>query len=205
MAARFNREQLLAAFDQIGRAAAGAGAKLEIAVYGGSALMLASNFRYSTQDVDIARIDHPWPQWLVAIVAEIAQRNRWTPDWLNEAVSIHLSPLADKAADHVEFSTFPRDETPAGLIVHVPTAAYMLALKLKAIRVNDPAKGEDETRDIRDLMRVLGCRGPDDAIAVLAKYFPASAQGAEKQRFLLRHILDGAAHAHAPQYPRRSR
>jgi hypothetical protein len=54
MGAAFGRDALLDAFDQIGRAAVLAGTKLQIAVYWGSALMLASNFRFATEDVDIA-------------------------------------------------------------------------------------------------------------------------------------------------------
>ena len=53
MSAAFGRDALLDAFDQIGRAAVLAGTKLQIAVYGGSALMLASNFRFATEDVDV--------------------------------------------------------------------------------------------------------------------------------------------------------
>jgi hypothetical protein len=49
MSAAFDRDALLDAFDRIGRAAAQAGTKLQIAVYGGSALMLASNFRFATE------------------------------------------------------------------------------------------------------------------------------------------------------------
>ena len=54
MSAAFDRDALLDAFDRIGRAAVGAGTKLQIAVYGGSALMLASNFRFATEDVDVS-------------------------------------------------------------------------------------------------------------------------------------------------------
>ena len=52
MSAAFDRDALLDAFDSIGRAAVDAGTKLNIAVYGGSALMLASNFRFATEDVE---------------------------------------------------------------------------------------------------------------------------------------------------------
>ena len=199
MATSFDRDRLLAAFDEIGRAAAAAGMRLEIAVYGGSALVLASNFRYTTEDVDVARLDHPWPNWLRAVVERIAAANGWSADWFNDVVSFHLSTLADRAADHLEFGTFPRDNTPPGLVVYVP---YLLALKLKAIRVSDPLRGDQERLDILNLMRVLGVRTIDEAIAVLARYFPMSAAAAEKQRFLLAHMkLDGAADA--PKYPRR--
>ena len=79
----------------------------------------------------------------------------------------------------------------------------MLALKLKAIRINDPVRGEQERRDIVNLMRVVGVRTIDEAIEVLARYFPISAAAAEKQRFLLKHMQSEGA-VDAPEYPRRS-
>ncbi|MCK1514523.1 hypothetical protein IVB22_18500 [Bradyrhizobium sp. 190] len=60
MSAGFDRDALLDAFDRIGRAAAQAGTKLQIAIYDGSALMLASNFRFATEDVDVSKLDRPW-------------------------------------------------------------------------------------------------------------------------------------------------
>jgi hypothetical protein len=199
-----NREKLLAAFDEIGRAAAQAGTRLEIAVYGGSALMLASNFRYATEDVDVSPLVHPWPEWLRIVIEQIAQANGWSADWFNDGVTFHLSALADRAADHLEFGTFPRDSSPAGLVIQVPEARYLLALKLKAIRINDPLRGEQERLDILNLMRVAGVQTVDEAIAVLTRYFPNSGVSAEKQRFLLKNMsLEGAEDA--PEYPRRGR
>ena len=148
MARALDREKLLDAFDEIGRAAIAAGTRLEIVVYGGSALILASNFRYNTEDVDIAAIERPWPAWLENTVDGIAAKMGWAAGWLNDGVAFHLSALADQAADHREFGTFPRDLGPVGLAVYVPTASYMLALKLKAIRVTDPLRGEQERLDI---------------------------------------------------------
>ena len=81
------------ALDEIGRAAVAAGARLDIAVFGGSALMLAGNFRFSTEDADIAEIEQPWPTWLSETVERIAERNGWPQYWLNEAVTFHLSRL----------------------------------------------------------------------------------------------------------------
>ena len=78
MAAEFDRDQLLDALDEIGHAAIAAKMRLEIAVFGGSALMLAGNFRYSTADVDIAEISRPWPQWLADTAARIADQERWS-------------------------------------------------------------------------------------------------------------------------------
>ena len=68
-----------------------------------------------------------------------------------------------------------------------------------AVRVTDPIHGDTERLDILNLMRVVGLSTPDEAIALLGKYFPASAASAEKQRFLLKHMsCEGVADA--PKY-----
>src|SRR5438876_324737 len=99
MNAAFGRDALLDAFDWIGRAAVQAGTKLQIAVYGGSALMLASNFRFATEDVDVSKLERPLPNWLAKIVDEIARKNHWRDDWFNDGVAFHLSQLAENAVD----------------------------------------------------------------------------------------------------------
>jgi hypothetical protein len=201
MGKTFDRDALLDAFDRIGHAAAGAGTKLQIAVYDGSALMLASNFRFATEDADVSELERPIPDWLATIVADIARDNQWADDWFNDGVAFHLSPLADRAADHLEFGTFPRDGGMPGLVVSVPSADYLLALKLKAIRITDPVRGEAERLDVLNLMRVVGISSADEAIALLGRYFPASAAASEKQRFLLKN-MDQRGAADAPSYPR---
>src|SRR5882724_12640492 len=201
MSAAFGRDALLDAFDRIGRAAALAGTRLQIAVYGGSALLLASNFRFATEDVDVSRLEQPLPSWLAAVVNKIARENDWQRDWFNDGVAFHLSALADRAADHLEFATFPRDGSPPGLVVSVPSAEYLLALKLKAFRIMDPLRGEAERLDILNLMRVVGISTIDDAITLLGRYFPTSAASSEKQRFLLKN-MNREGGVDAPKYPR---
>jgi hypothetical protein len=201
MNAAFGRDTLLEAFDQIGRAAVQAGTKLQIAVYGGSALMLASNFRFATEDVDVSELERPLPAWLATVLHEIARKNHWQDDWFNDGVAFHLSSLADRAADHLEFGTFPRDGTPPGLVVSVPSAEYLLALKLKAARVMDPLRGETERLDILNLTQVVGISTAEEAIALLARYFPVSAASPEKQRFILKN-MNREGGVDAPKYPR---
>jgi hypothetical protein len=163
--------------------------------------MLASNFRFATEDVDVSRLEQPLPDWLAAVVRKIAEENHWREDWLNDVVAFHLSSLADLAADHLEFGTFPRDGTAAGLAVSVPSAEYLLALKRKAFRIMDPVRGETERLDILNLMRVVGISTAEEAIVLLGRYFPISAASSEKQRFLLKHMNPVGA-ADAPKYPR---
>lgn len=203
MAASFDRDQLLDALDEVGRAAIAANARLDIAVFGGSALMLASNFRFSTEDLDVAEIVAQWPPWLSDVVARIAERNDWSEHWLNEAVTFHLSPVANPADDLIPYGTFPRRSEHTGLTVSVPTARYMLALKLKALRVSDSAKGPSDIADVANLLHVLAITEVEPAIEILAEYFPKSAQDADKQRFVLKRILSMEAPNDAPRYPRK--
>jgi hypothetical protein len=202
MSAAFGRDSLLDAFDQIGRAAVQAGTKLQIAVYGGSALMLASNFRFATEDVDISEIGSEWPDWLSQAVMKIAQENDWSATWFNDAVAFHLSPLASQDRDHLAFGTFPRRSENVGLCVLIPTARYMLALKLKSLRISDFDKGAQDMSDAAHLLRVLGLTDVEQAIGVLAEFFPKSAADADKQRFVLRRLFAGDVATDAPQYPR---
>jgi hypothetical protein len=205
MSAAFDRDALLDAFDQIGRAAAAAGTKLQIAVYGGSALMLASNFRFATEDVDIADIGQQWPAWLSEIVERIASRNNWSMTWLNDAITFHLSPLAQADRDLMAFGTFPRLGENVGLCVFVPSARYMLALKLKALRISDFEKGQQDMADVAHLLKVLDLTEVEQAIAILAEFFPNSASDADKQRFVLKRLFSGGTSIDAPSYPRTDR
>jgi hypothetical protein len=201
MSEAFGREALLDAFDRVGRAAVQAGTKLQIAVYGGSALMLASNFRFATEDVAVSQLERPLPDWLAAVLRKIAEENHWQEDWFNDGVAFHLSAIADRAADHLEFGTFPRDHTPVGLVVSVPSAEYLLALKLKSLRITDPVRGETERLDILNLMQIVGISTVEDAIALLGRYFPKSAASPEKLRFLLKN-MNREGGTDAPEYPR---
>jgi hypothetical protein len=194
MSAAFGRDALLDAFDQIGRAAVKAGTKLQIAVYGGSALMLASNFRFATEDVDISEIGSQWPDWLSQTVVKIAQENDWSETWLNDAAS--------QDRDHLAFGTFPRRSDHVGLCVLIPSARYMLALKLKSLRISDFDKGAQDMSDAAHLLRVLGLTDVEQAIEVLAEFFPRSAANADKQRFVLKRLFAGDVAIDAPQYPR---
>ena len=205
MGAAFGRDALLDAFDRIGRAAVLAGTKLQIAVYGGSALMLASNFRFATEDVDIAEIGQQWPAWLSDVIERIANENNWSTTWLNDAVTFHLSHLAQADRDLTAFGTFPRMGENVGLTVFVPTARYMLALKLKSLRISDFEKGQQDMADVAHLLKALNLTEIEEAIEILAEFFPNSAEHADKQRFVLKRLFSGGTSIDAPRYPRTDR
>jgi hypothetical protein len=101
----------------------------------------------------------------------------------------------------LEFGTFPRDGSAPGLAVSVPSAEYLLALKLKAARVLDPLRGDTERLDILNLMTVVGISTVEQAVALLGRYFPVSAASSEKLQFLLKN-MNREGGLDAPKYPR---
>src|SRR5262249_54385647 len=113
-----------------------------------------------------------------------------------------LSPHAQAQRDTIVWGTFPRGADKIGLRVFVPTARYMLALKLKALRVASFEKGTKDIDDVTGLLRVLEIKDAETAVSILKEYFPNSGADAERARFVLKHILSMESTLDAPRYPR---
>jgi hypothetical protein len=164
----FTLERLGDALNELGQIAYEAGRVIDIAIYGGSCLMLVSNFRVATADVDAVAAQD---QSFIDKAAEaIAARRGWPRDWLNDGVRTYLSPLVDGFEQHTLFRTYPREEAP-GLRVFVPTAEYMLAMKLMALRL-DPGGGKSDLEDILSLMQVAGMKEKGDILRFASHFYP---------------------------------
>lgn len=164
----FTGEMLGEALAELGQLAHDAGRVIDVAVYGGSCLMLVSNFRISTADVDaVAAIDQGF---LDTAAQTVAARRGWPRDWLNDGVRTFLSPQVEGFAQHTLFRTYPNEQTP-GLRVFVPTAEYILAMKLMALRL-DPASGRNDREDILNLMQVAGMKQRTDIVQFAARFYP---------------------------------
>lgn len=131
--------------------------------------MLASNFRIATQDIDaVADTD----QDLVNRLArDVAAERGWPQDWLSDGVRTYLSPNVDGFAQHHQlFRTYPSESSP-GLRVFVPTAEYLLAMKLMAMRL-DPAAGKTDLQDILHLIDVVGITDKEQLRQFAAAFYP---------------------------------
>jgi len=178
----FTKDDLAKAFREIGLLAVEAGKVIDLAVYGGSSLMLVSNFRDSSWDIDaVAIVDQAFIDRAARIVAA---RNGWPDNWLNDGVRTYLSPLIEDREAHDLFATYPSEDNP-GLRVYVPTAEYMLAMKLMALRI-EPAGGKD-LDDILNLMELTGISGKEAIIEIAAKFYP-DARISGKLRLALDHL-----------------
>lgn len=136
-----SRSRLTKALRRLSELATAEGLVLELALYGGAVFTLVYGSREATRDVD--GIIKP-AEAGARLVAAVAQEQKLHPEWLNQEVRQFLSPTG-------QLLKFPTDDFAPGLQVTIPTAAYLLALKLNACRQPLPGYPGDEA-DIRFLL-----------------------------------------------------
>jgi hypothetical protein len=161
----FDRATIEKAFERLGEMAVAAGKLVEISIYGGSALLLTLNQRPATKDVD-AVFDKD-RAFVRQAAASIADEFGWPQDWLNDGVKGYLSQ-GDAGAKTL-FRSYPAGE-PTGLRVLVASLPYLFAMKCLAMRAGAYERGDIE--DIRELGEALGVGSPEQALAIVARYYP---------------------------------
>lgn len=166
--ARLTARQIEAGLRAIGIKARAAGTLIEIAVYGGAAIVLAFDFRAATKDVDVVVTGDPQP--LRQLAAAVAREKGWDTDWMNDAVKGFVSARSSEGLR--PFRSYPNDDEP-GLRVLVPTAEYLLAMKCLAMRI-DAADGTHDASDIHDLMRETGRTTQAQLVEVVEKFYPTN-------------------------------
>jgi len=172
VATELTKELIEQAFDLMGSIAAQRGLVIEIAVYGGSALVLASDVRHSSGDVDAVFLTE---RSIVQAIAEtVAQRMGFAPNWINEAVRQMAPPRGNPQPNLSPFGEYPRARIlPIGLRVHIPVPTYMLAMKILANRLDvDVEKIESDERDAVALMKITGISTRDGLVALLRECYP---------------------------------
>jgi hypothetical protein len=178
----FDRRSLMLALHDLGRRAYSEGKTVEIAIYGGSPLMLTYDWRLATKDVDaVFEADR---QTARRLAAEIAQENGWDRDWLNDGAKGFLSTM--DAGAKTLLGTYPSEDEP-GLRVMVANPAYLFAMKCRAMRIGGVEASVD-VEDIRNLARELGIGSAQAAFDLLASFYPAQLIEA-KTRFGIEEIF----------------
>jgi len=160
------RDAILAALRLLGQYAKEEGIKLEVSIYGGTAFMLAYNTREATRDEDAILIPKEEGE---RFVLKVAKEMDLEPDWLNSNVRQFVSPKVEAKRRLAEIE----DQT--GLIIQVPTARYLLAMKALACRKSIgtyPGDMEDlsylikkmEIRSVEEIQEAIDVFYPDDVI-----------------------------------------
>ena len=155
------RARITQALRRLGELAHEQQVTLEVSLYGGAVFTLVYGSRDATKDVDaVVRQSEIAPK----LSLRVAQELGLPEDWLNDQVKQFLAEKEQKRRLHdVDFGP--------GLRVSVPTAAYLLAMKLRACRPPLPGYPGDYG-DIRFLVQKMGIASVEAAEAIHEKFFP---------------------------------
>jgi hypothetical protein len=173
MASILTREGIEAAFEFVGQTAADRGVVLEIAVFGGSCLILASDIRDASGDVDaIFRSDRSIIREICALAAK---RFQMPEDWLNKGVRKFAPPIGNPEPTLLPFGDYPNNgATGVGLRVLLPTPEYMLAMKILSYRLDEETdKIQTDQSDAVALMKLTGKTTTDDLMDLVKLCYPS--------------------------------
>ena len=149
----------------------------EVCIFGGAAMVLAFDAREATRDVDAVFR----PAESVRRAAESVARELSLPEnWLNDGVKGFVSANQDFVN-----TGMPKDFP--NLRVLRPSAAYLLAMKCMAARVAGYDTGGDRD-DVIFLARHLGLTGAEQALEIVARYYPPERISA-KTRFFVEEVI----------------
>ena len=172
-----SKARITRALRRLGELAQAEKLTLEVALYGGAVFTLVYGSREATKDVDALVRPASEAQRLAVVVA---REQGLPPDWLNDQVKQFLSPREEKRP-------LDGDDFGPGLRISVPTAAYLLALKLRACRPRLPGYPGDE-EDIRFLLRKTRPRSVAAVEQTYERFFPGDAIG-ERAEALVAQVL----------------
>jgi predicted nucleotidyltransferase len=159
--ANLSRVHITRALRRLGELAHEQKITLEVSLYGGAVFTLVYRSRDATKDVDAVVLQDEIAKKLAL---KVAQELGLPEDWLNDQVKQFLAEK--EAKRHLTEPDFGE-----GLRVCVPTAAYLLAMKLRACRPPLPGYLGDYG-DIRFLVQKMGITSVEAAEAIHDKFFP---------------------------------
>lgn len=156
-----SRTQITQALRRLGELAQEQKVTLELSLYGGAVFTLVHRSRDATKDVDAVVRQSEVAKKLAL---KVAKEQGLAEDWLNDHVKQFLAEKeAERQLTEIEFGE--------GLRVSVPTAAYLLAMKLRAARPPLPGYAGDRG-DIRFLVQKMQITSLKGAAAIYDKFFP---------------------------------
>ena len=156
------REEILTSLQLLGQYAKEEGIKLEVSIYDGTAFMLAYNTREATRDVDAILVPREEGERLVK---KVAAELELETDWLNSNVSVFLSPKVEAKRRLFEI------EELTGLVIQVPTAKYLLAMKALACR-KSIGSYQGDIADLVFLIRKMEIRSVDAIQDAIDVFYP---------------------------------
>ncbi len=178
---RLSRADIIRALTRLGELCAKQQSRVEIAVYGGTVMMLAYDCRETTKDIDA--IFHP-PEIVEPFIKQVAREQYLPEDWMNNGVGAFVARRETRIA-------FSQLQIP-GLVITRPSAQYLLAMKCRAGRLPTPFRAGD-LADIKFLLRALSIRSMAEVDRIAAEYYGTGALEPGK-RWLIEKLLQEVRH-----------
>lgn len=177
-------------FSEMGRLCAEQGKQLEIALYGGSALILDFSYRQSTHDVDYCVLKgNPMDVRDIALQAcekmGIGNKARIL---IRDDVSDFISDHADHLL-HGDYGASAR----GGLRIFKASPQYILSMKILSMR---NALETHDVRDVWELCKACGIKTAEDASDLVAKFYP-SARIPRRNQLILEDLIESQQKGHA--------
>ena len=176
---QMRRATILQALRRLGELANAEDIRLEISIYGGTAFLLAYNSREATKDIDALLKPREDGERLAA---QVARELALPDDWINSDIEQFISPKTESKRRLSEI------EEATGIIVHVPSAEYLLAMKALACRRPIGAYRGD-LDDLSFLIRKMKIASLDTIQAAIDRFYPDGAIRT-KDRDLLQSLID---------------
>lgn len=174
---RLRRSEIVRALTRLGELCADSESKVELAIYGGTVMMFAFDFRRATKDVDA--IFRP-VEVVEPLIAQVAKEMALPSDWMNSAVK-------DFVGKREALTPFPELAVP-GIMVTRPSAEYLLAMKCMAARLPTPFRAGD-IDDLKFLLRKLAVTTIGRVEQIVAEYYGGRPLE-ESKRWLLEKLIE---------------
>ncbi len=182
-ASKLSVEFLHRLFSEMGTLCAKRGLHLEIALYGGSALILDFSYRKSTHDIDYCVVKGD-PN----LIRELAFDACENLGMRNKARALFRDDVTDfvsEHADHILHGDYGTG-TKGGLRIFKASPQYILAMKVLSMR------SAMETHDVRDtweLCKACEIQSAEEALETVRKFYP-STRIPRRNQLILEDILE---------------
>lgn len=174
---RLKRSAIVSALARLDELCAASRNRIEIAIYGGTVMMLAYNCRDATQDVDA--IFEP-PEAVHPLIKQVALEQKLPEDWMNNAVKAFVSNREERI-------TFPEVNAPNVLMTR-PSPKYLLAMKCIAARLPTVFRDGD-TSDIKFLLSELDIKSMEEVDTIVREFY-ATRTLENGKRWLIAKLLE---------------
>jgi predicted nucleotidyltransferase len=181
-----NRQMLEKAFEMVGKRLADKKVLGEIAVYGGTAVMLQLEYREQTADVDCVVVEGHGA--VMDAVRSVGRELNIGDSWLNENVSVYTS-TKQTSQDLLPYGAYPKSSRP-WLNVTMAKPEYLLAMKVEALRRSTVR----DLSDVKMLASRLGLKSSEEIFRAHSLYF-----GPEHINLTIKQAVAGVAAALAEE------